>query len=45
VIANRTMAIRDISSGTIHKLTLWLDDVRRKRAMKVLLEANCGSMK
>src|SRR5271156_3669408 len=37
VIANRTMAARDILSGTIHKLTLWRDDVRRKPAMKLLL--------
>ena len=38
VIANRATAARDILSGTIHKLTLWLDDVRRKPDMKLLLD-------
>src|ERR1700677_2740953 len=37
VIANRATAARDILSGTIHKLTLWLDDVRRKPVIKLLL--------
>jgi hypothetical protein len=42
VIPNRTMAARDILRGTIHKLTLWLDDVRRKPAMKLLLGQTAG---
>jgi hypothetical protein len=45
VIPNRSMAARDILSGTIHKLTLWLDDVRRKPAMTATPETNCGSVK
>jgi len=37
VITNMATAARDILSGTIHKLTLWLDEVRRKPAMKLKL--------
>jgi hypothetical protein len=37
VIAKRTKAAKDILSGTIHKLTFWRDDVRRKAVMRLLL--------
>jgi|ERR1700735_1516552 hypothetical protein len=42
VIANRATAARDILSGTIHKLTLWFDDVRRKPDMKMFLKEAVG---
>ncbi len=41
VIANKATAVRDIFSGTTHKFTLWLDDVRQNLA-KAAPQINYG---